>query len=130
MIGIGGLGSIDLSAGIGLSGISNVAGTPAAPVVSAPMNDMVASVGMSTNLQILVQTLQHFSLAEIMLALLLATNGRRCERPHEVHTTDGLAAFALASALSQSASLSTKFETSSVAAAVGSQSATMVNVAG
>lgn len=129
--GIGGLGSVDLSAWIGLSGINNVAGTSAASAVSAPMADAITSVGLGTNLQVLVQTLQQFSLAEIMLALLLASNARRCERRHDAHTsTDGLAAFALASALNQQVSLKGNIDATSLVTAVGGQSAMMVNVAG
>ena len=131
MIGIGGLGSVDLSAWIGLSGVNNVAGAAAAPAVSAPMTDPVASVGLSTNLQVLVQTLQQFSLAEILLALLLASNARRCDRRHEDHSAiDGLAAFALATALSQQGSLKGNIDVASLVTAVGGQSAMMVNVAG
>lgn len=134
MIGIGGLGSVDLSAWVGLGGINNVAGATAAsaaPAVSTPMTDGVASVGLSTNLQVLVQTLQQFSLAEIMLAVLLASNARRCDKRHEDHSaTDGLAAFALAAALSQQGTLKGSADVASLVAAVGGQSAVMVNVAG
>jgi hypothetical protein len=130
--GIGGLGSVDLSAWIGLSGINYVAGTSAASAVSAPLADAITSVGVSTNLQVLVQTLQQFSLAEIMLAMLLALNARRCEeRRHDAHAaTDGLAAFALATALSQQASLKGNINVNSLVTAVDGQSAMMVNVAG
>lgn len=131
MIGIGGLGSVDLSAWIGVGGINNVAGTTAAPAVSAPMTDAIASVGVNTNLQVLVQTLQQFTLAEILLAVLLATNARRCDKRHEDHSgTDGLAAIALATALIQQGTLRGSADLSSSVAAVGGQSAVMVNVAG
>lgn len=129
--GIGGLGSIDLSAWFGLNGINNVAGTSAASPVSAPMADAVASVGLGTNLPALVQMLQQFSLAEVMWALLLASNMRRCERRHDAHpATAGLAAFAVASALSQQVSLKANIDATSLVTAVGGQSAMMVNIAG
>lgn len=131
MLGIGGVGSVDLSAWIGLSGINNVPGPTAAPAVSAPMTDVVASVGLSANLQVLVQTLQQFSLAEILLALLLASNARRCDRRHEeLAATDGLAALALATALSQQVNLEGHIDVASLVTAVGGQSAMQVNVAG
>ena len=76
--GIGDLGNVDLSAWIGLNGIGSVTNSAA---VSAPMAGSVESVGLNSSLQFLVQALQQFSLAEILLALLLTSNTRRCSRP-------------------------------------------------
>lgn len=129
--GIGGLGGVDLSALMGLNGIGSLAGTSAAPAVSAPMATAVTALGMNANLQALVRVLQQYNMAEILMAMLLASNSRQCERSHEDHpATNGLAAFALVSALSQSPNAAAQFETTATVTAVGAQSATLVNVAG
>ncbi len=136
MLGVGGIGGmdmsgVDLSAWVGMSGVSSVAGAMAAPSVNAPQPAQVASVGMGTNLQTLVQTLQQFSQAEIMLALFLAFNARHCEQRHAHHSAlDGLTAFALAATLSQQTSVPGNIDMASMVPSVSGQAALSINVAG
>lgn len=136
MLGVGGVGGmgmsgVDMSAWVGMSGVSDVAGMSAAPAVSAPQASQVASIGMGTNLQSLVQALQQFSQAEIMLALFLAFNTKRCDHHHSHHSPlDGLTAFALTSAFSQQPSLPTNINVASMVSSVSSQTAMSINVAG
>ena len=133
MLGVGGVGGmgmsgVDLSALVGMSGVP---GMSAAPAVSAPQASQVASIGMGTNLQSLVQALQQFSQAEIMLALFLAFNTKRCDHHHGNHSPlDGLTAFALTSAFSQQPSLPTNINVASMVSSVSCQTAMSINVAG
>ena len=133
MLGVGGVGGmgmsgVDMSALVGMSGVP---GMSAAPAVSAPQASQVASIGMGTNLQSLVQALQQFSQAEIMLALFLAFNTKRCDHHHGNHSPlDGLTAFALTSAFSQQPSLPTNINVASMVSSVSSQTAMSINVAG
>lgn len=141
MLGVGGIGGmgmsgVDMPAWGDMSGVSNVAGATvagatAAPTVSASPATQLASVGMGTNLQALVQTLQQFGQAEIMLALFLAFNARRCDHHHDHHSPlDGLTAFALASAFNQQPSLPTNINVASMVSSVSGQTAMSINVAG
>ncbi|MCX7423322.1 MAG: hypothetical protein NT013_27830 [Planctomycetia bacterium] len=136
MSGIGGIGGmgmsgVDLSAWAGMGGVSNVFGTTLAPMVTQPQAAQVSSVGMGTNLQALVQTLQQFSQAEILLALFLAFNTRRCDQHHDHHSAlDGLAAFALASAFNQQSSVPGNVDVASMVTSVSSQTAMSINVTG
>lgn len=125
--GIGDLGNVDLSAWIGLNGIGSVTNSAA---VSAPMAGSVESVGLNSSLQFLVQALQQFSLAEILLALLLTSNTRRCDRRCEDSAASGLAAFALASTVTQLIALKGDPSSRLFVPAVAGSSAPMVNVAG
>jgi hypothetical protein len=136
MLGVGGIGGmdmsgVDLSAWVGMSGVGNVPGATATPTIDAPQGTQVGSIGMGTNLQSLVQTLQQFSQAEVMLALFLAFSARHTEQRHAHHSAlDGLTAFALAATVSQPVSSSASFESASVAASIGGQAAMSINVAG
>ena len=131
--GVGGLGmsGVDMSAWAGITGVGDVAGMSAASAVSAPQSSQVVSVGMGTNLQSLVQALQQFSQAEIMLALFLAFNSKRCDHHHDDHSPlDGLTAFALMSAFRQQPNVPTNINVASMVSSVSSQTAISINVAG
>ena len=124
MSGIGGIGGmgmsgVDLSAWAGMGGVSNVFGTTLAPMVTQPQAAQVSSVGMGTNLQALVQTLQQFSQAEILLALFLAFNTRRCDQHHDHH-----------SAFNQQSSVPGNVDVASMVTSVSSQTAMSINVTG
>lgn len=103
MNGIGGItsfGNVDLAGWLGLNGVSGVAATPVPQTSVSSTTALLAAAGVGGNLQLLVQVLQQFSIAEVLLALLLASNLRTCDRRHDHSSAiEGLAAFALTSAL-------------------------------
>jgi hypothetical protein len=129
--GASGFANVNLSAGMGLNLINGLPMSSAASAVSGPTAAAIAPAAMSINLQTLVQMLQQFSLAEILLALLLASTPRRCDRDHD-HTagTDSLAAFALASALLQQGSFHSPQSPATFVSSVNVPSGTTLNVAG
>lgn len=98
--GITGFSNVDLAGWLGLNGVSGVVATPVQQSSVSSTTALLAAAGVGGSLQLLVQVLQQFSVAEVLLALLLSSNLRSCDRRHDHSSAiEGLAAFALTSAL-------------------------------
>lgn len=127
--GLGGVGSLDPSAWIGLTGVSSVSASAAAAV--APAASSGAAIVSATHLQTLVEFVRQYGIAEVLLALLFAARAAQKETYEDRRSVaDSIAGLALAGVLSQQLLINGRFEVAIPAVTSEVGAATSLNVLG
>ena len=131
MSGISGIGGLDASAWIGMTGMGAIVAGGASAVSGTPTMGASESLALSPSMQTLIQTIRNFSTSEILLALLLAAQTEGCEKNnHGRSATDDLAGLALAGLFRQGPQVNVQFEMPPTAMVAGAGSPPTLNVSG